>query len=40
VRGGGITVTLPKLMTSNTKADGRFGRQDFRYWQQPLILSH
>src|SRR6204780_2972424 len=27
----GITVTLPKPMTSNSKAGGRFGRQDFRY---------
>jgi Transposase DDE domain/Transposase domain (DUF772) len=28
---GGITVTLPKPMTSNSKAEGRFGKQDFRY---------
>jgi hypothetical protein len=27
----GITVTLPKPMTSNAKADGRFGKEDFRY---------
>src|ERR1035437_4086156 len=27
----GITVTLPKPMTSNSKAEGRFGMQDFRY---------
>ncbi len=27
----GIMVTLPKPMTSNAKADGRFGKQDFRY---------
>src|SRR6476660_8416751 len=27
----GITVTLPKPMTLNAKADGRFGKQDFRY---------
>jgi transposase len=27
----GITVTLPKPMTSGAKADGRFGRQDFVY---------
>ena len=27
----GITVTLPKPMTSNSKAEGRFGKQDFRY---------
>ena len=24
----GITVTLPKPMTSNAKAEGRFGKQD------------
>jgi hypothetical protein len=28
---GGITVTLPKPMTSGTKAAGRFGKQDFVY---------
>jgi transposase len=28
----GITVTLPKPMTSNSKAEGRFGKQDFRIW--------
>ncbi len=27
----GITVTLPKPLTSNSKAKGRFGKQDFRY---------
>ena len=27
----GITVTLPKPMTSWAKAQGRFGKQDFRY---------
>jgi transposase len=27
----GITVTLPKPQTSGSKADGRFGKQDFRY---------
>ncbi len=27
----GVTVTLPKPMTSNSKADGRFGKPDFRY---------
>ena len=27
----GITVTPPKPMTSNAKAEGRFGKQDFRY---------
>src|SRR5207253_8169797 len=26
-----ITVTLPKPMTSNSKTEGRFGKQDFRY---------
>jgi hypothetical protein len=26
-----ITVTLPKPMTSYSKAEGRFGKQDFRY---------
>jgi hypothetical protein len=28
---GGITVTLPKPMTSGAKAEGRFGKQDFVY---------
>ena len=28
----GITVTLPKPMTSNSKAEGRFGKQDFRLY--------
>ena len=27
----GVTVTLPKPMTSSAKSDGRFGKQDFRY---------
>jgi len=27
----GIKVTLPKPMTSNSKAEGRFGKADFRY---------
>jgi len=27
----GITVTLPKPLTSGAKADGRFGKQDFAY---------
>jgi hypothetical protein len=27
----GITVTLPKPMTSYSKAEGRLGKQDFRY---------
>jgi transposase len=26
----GVTVTLPKPMTSGAKSDGRFGKQDFR----------
>ena len=30
----GISVTLPKPMTSNSKAEGRFGKQDFRYIPQ------
>src|ERR1700745_2002429 len=30
-REAGITVTLPKPMTSNSKAAGRFGKQDFVY---------
>src|ERR1700692_4727261 len=29
--GGGSTVTLPKPMTSNSKAAGLFGKQDFRF---------
>jgi transposase len=27
----GVMVTLPKPMTSSSKAEGRFGKQDFRY---------
>jgi len=27
----GITVTLPKPMTSGAKSEGRFGKQDFVY---------
>jgi hypothetical protein len=27
----GVTVVLPKRMTSNAKADGRFGKKNFRY---------
>ncbi len=27
----GITVTLPKPLTSGAKAKGRFGKQDFRH---------
>ena len=33
----GITVTLPKPMTSNSKAEGRFGKQDFRYMAEEDI---
>src|SRR5262244_1289831 len=33
----GISVTLPKPMTSNSKAEGRFGKQDFRYVAQEDI---
>jgi hypothetical protein len=33
----GITVTLPKPMTSNAKAQGRFGKQDFRYVAQQNV---
>ncbi len=29
--GGGITVTLPKPMTSHSIAEGRFAKHDFRY---------
>jgi len=36
----GITVTLPKPMTSNSKAEGRFGKHDFRYVaQQDVYIS-
>jgi hypothetical protein len=31
VRHIGITVTLPKPMTSGAKSEGRFGKQDFAY---------
>jgi transposase len=27
----GVTVTLPKPMTSSAKSEGRFGKQDFVY---------
>jgi hypothetical protein len=30
----GITVTLPKPLTSGSKAKGRFGKQNFRYVQE------
>ena len=35
---GGITVTLPKPMTSGAKSDGRFGKQDFVYLQQRMSI--
>jgi hypothetical protein len=35
----GITVTLPKPMTSNAKAEGRFGKQDFRYVAETAFPS-
>ena len=31
LRRADITVTLPKPLTSGAKAQGRFGKQDFRY---------
>jgi len=34
----GITVTLPKPMTSNSKAEGRFGKQDFRYVAEDVYV--
>ena len=37
----GITVTLPKPMTSNSKAQGRFGKQDFRYLaEEDVYICH
>src|SRR5437899_3955587 len=35
----GITVTLPKPMTSNSKAEGRFGKQDFRYLAEEDVYA-
>jgi Transposase DDE domain len=35
----GITVTLPKPITSSAKAEGRFGKQDFRYVAEEERLS-
>ena len=35
----GITVTLPKPMTSNSKAEGRFGKQDFRYIAEEGVFT-
>ena len=34
----GITVTLPKPMTSGAKSEGRFGKQDFVYL--PTVRRH
>ena len=36
----GITVTLPKPMTSGAKSDGRFGKQDFVYLPEetPIVV--
>src|SRR5881394_587360 len=34
-----ITVTLPKPMTSNSKTEGRFGKQDFRYVVEEDVYS-
>src|SRR5689334_11028790 len=35
----GVTVTLPKPMTSGAKSDGRFGKQDFVYLSQQLCFQ-
>src|SRR5256886_5184408 len=35
----GITVTLPKPMTSNSETEGRFGNQDFRYVVEEDVYS-
>ncbi len=35
----GITVTLPKPMTSNSETEGRFGKQDFRYVVEEDVYS-
>ena len=34
-----ITVTLPKPMTSGSKAKGRFVKQDFAIWPQRMSIS-
>ena len=37
----GITVTLPKPMTSGAKSEGRFGKQDFVYLaDQQRVFTH
>ena len=33
----GITVTLPKPMTSNAKTEGRFGKQDLAKLHRPHV---
>jgi len=35
----GITVTLPKAMTSGAKSDGRFGKQDFAYLAEKTPIA-
>lgn len=35
----GITVTLPTPMTSNSKAEGHFGKHDFRYVAEEDVYS-
>src|SRR5260370_7171003 len=35
----GITVTLPKPMTSNSKAEGPFRNQDFRYLPEEDVYT-
>jgi hypothetical protein len=35
----GITVTLPKPMTSGAKAEGRFGKQDFAYSRKLTVVT-
>ena len=35
----GITVTLPKPMTSGAKSDGRFGKQDFVYLPRKMSIA-
>jgi len=36
----GITVTLPKQLSSGIKAKGRFGKQDFRYVKEEDVYLH
>ena len=35
----GITVTLPKPMTSGAKSEGRFGKQDFVYEPEEDVMK-